>query len=113
MENKVEITKQEARDLVERCLKVLYYRDARSYNRVSSAECHRAAAISRHRSIISVLFRQKCETLSGSSFLHEDVLLTFLGHLFVFSTNNLTVSVCAVLQEIKHLKLNFRMNLFY
>ena len=35
MENKVEITKQEARDLVERCLKVLYYRDARSYNRVS------------------------------------------------------------------------------
>lgn len=36
LENKVEITKQEARDLVERCLKVLYYRDARSYNRVSS-----------------------------------------------------------------------------
>lgn len=35
VENKVEITKQEARDLVERCLKVLYYRDARSYNRVS------------------------------------------------------------------------------
>uniref|UniRef100_A0A665U2K0 Proteasome subunit beta n=1 Tax=Echeneis naucrates TaxID=173247 RepID=A0A665U2K0_ECHNA len=33
VENKVEITKQEARDLVERCLKVLYYRDARSYNR--------------------------------------------------------------------------------
>ncbi|XP_035537047.1 proteasome subunit beta type-4 [Morone saxatilis] len=33
LENKVEITKQEARDLVERCLKVLYYRDARSYNR--------------------------------------------------------------------------------
>lgn len=37
VENKVEITKQEARDLVERCLKVLYYRDARSYNRVSEA----------------------------------------------------------------------------
>lgn len=37
LENKVEITKQEARDLVERCLKVLYYRDARSYNRVSPA----------------------------------------------------------------------------
>lgn len=36
VENKVEITKQEARELVERCLKVLYYRDARSYNRVSS-----------------------------------------------------------------------------
>ncbi len=38
VENKVEITKQEARDLVERCLKVLYYRDARSYNRVSSLQ---------------------------------------------------------------------------
>lgn len=37
VENKVEISKQEARDLVERCLKVLYYRDARSYNRVSPA----------------------------------------------------------------------------
>lgn len=36
VENKAEITKQEARELVERCLKVLYYRDARSYNRVSS-----------------------------------------------------------------------------
>ncbi|XP_047460716.1 proteasome subunit beta type-4 [Mugil cephalus] len=33
LEKKAEITKQEARDLVERCLKVLYYRDARSYNR--------------------------------------------------------------------------------
>uniref|UniRef100_A0A672JYH5 Proteasome subunit beta n=2 Tax=Sinocyclocheilus grahami TaxID=75366 RepID=A0A672JYH5_SINGR len=33
MENKVEITKDEARALIERCLKVLYYRDARSYNR--------------------------------------------------------------------------------
>ncbi|KTF72748.1 hypothetical protein cypCar_00037492 [Cyprinus carpio] len=32
-ENKVEITKDEARALIERCLKVLYYRDARSYNR--------------------------------------------------------------------------------
>lgn len=37
VENKADISKQEARDLVERCLKVLYYRDARSYNRVSSA----------------------------------------------------------------------------
>ncbi|XP_070840661.1 proteasome subunit beta type-4 [Chaetodon trifascialis] len=37
VENKVEITKQEARDLVERCLKVLYYRDARSYNRYEIA----------------------------------------------------------------------------
>lgn len=36
VENKAEITQQEARELVERCLKVLYYRDARSYNRVSS-----------------------------------------------------------------------------
>lgn len=34
VENKAEISKQEARDLIERCLKVLYYRDARSYNRV-------------------------------------------------------------------------------
>uniref|UniRef100_A0A6Q2XGI1 Proteasome subunit beta n=1 Tax=Esox lucius TaxID=8010 RepID=A0A6Q2XGI1_ESOLU len=33
VENKVEITKDEARALIERCLKVLYYRDARSYNR--------------------------------------------------------------------------------
>uniref|UniRef100_A0A3P9KQ27 Proteasome subunit beta n=1 Tax=Oryzias latipes TaxID=8090 RepID=A0A3P9KQ27_ORYLA len=33
VENKADITKQEARDLIERCLKVLYYRDARSYNR--------------------------------------------------------------------------------
>ncbi len=33
-ENKVELTKDEARALIERCLKVLYYRDARSYNRV-------------------------------------------------------------------------------
>lgn len=35
LENKVEITKDEARSLIERCLKVLYYRDARSYNRVT------------------------------------------------------------------------------
>ncbi|KAG7260700.1 hypothetical protein CRUP_016087 [Coryphaenoides rupestris] len=34
-EKGVEVTKAEARALVERCLKVLYYRDARSYNRVS------------------------------------------------------------------------------
>lgn len=34
VENKAEISKEEARDLIERCLKVLYYRDARSYNRV-------------------------------------------------------------------------------
>lgn len=34
LENKVEISKDEARALIERCLKVLYYRDARSYNRV-------------------------------------------------------------------------------
>ncbi|KAM9386176.1 proteasome subunit beta type-4 [Pholidichthys leucotaenia] len=33
LENKVEISRQEAQELVERCLKVLYYRDARSYNR--------------------------------------------------------------------------------
>lgn len=35
VENKPELSKHEARDLIERCLKVLYYRDARSYNRVS------------------------------------------------------------------------------
>lgn len=35
VENKTDISQQEARELVERCLKVLYYRDARSYNRVS------------------------------------------------------------------------------
>lgn len=35
VEDKPELSKQEARDLIERCLKVLYYRDARSYNRVS------------------------------------------------------------------------------
>lgn len=40
VENKAEITKQEARELVERCLKVLYYRDARSYNRVSRTAAH-------------------------------------------------------------------------
>lgn len=34
VENKADLSQQEARDLVERCLKVLYYRDARSYNRV-------------------------------------------------------------------------------
>ncbi|TNN39588.1 Proteasome subunit beta type-4 [Liparis tanakae] len=33
VENKEEISQQEARELVERCLKVLYYRDARSYNK--------------------------------------------------------------------------------
>lgn len=36
VEKKADISQQEARDLVERCLKVLYYRDARSYNRVGS-----------------------------------------------------------------------------
>lgn len=38
VENKADISQQEARDLVERCLKVLYYRDARSYNRVSDLD---------------------------------------------------------------------------
>lgn len=37
VEKKADISQQEARDLVERCLKVLYYRDARSYNRVGSS----------------------------------------------------------------------------
>ncbi|GCC39156.1 hypothetical protein chiPu_0022730, partial [Chiloscyllium punctatum] len=30
---KQQISKDEGRQLIERCLKVLYYRDARSYNR--------------------------------------------------------------------------------
>lgn len=38
LENKTDISKEEARELVERCLKVLYYRDARSYNRVSPSK---------------------------------------------------------------------------
>ncbi|XP_049607820.1 proteasome subunit beta type-4 [Syngnathus scovelli] len=37
LENKVHVSKQEARELVDRCLKVLYYRDARSYNRYEVA----------------------------------------------------------------------------
>ncbi|XP_051927251.1 proteasome subunit beta type-4 [Hippocampus zosterae] len=37
LENKVEVSKQEACELVDRCLKVLYYRDARSYNRYEIA----------------------------------------------------------------------------
>ncbi|XP_072304466.1 proteasome subunit beta type-4 isoform X2 [Eucyclogobius newberryi] len=37
LENRAELSKQEARDLIERCLKVLYYRDARSYNRYEIA----------------------------------------------------------------------------
>ncbi|XP_053559925.1 proteasome subunit beta type-4 [Bombina bombina] len=37
VENKPSLTKDEARQLVERCMKVLYYRDARSYNRYEIA----------------------------------------------------------------------------
>ncbi|GCB82241.1 hypothetical protein scyTo_0023069, partial [Scyliorhinus torazame] len=33
-EKQAQISKDEAHQLIERCLKVLYYRDARSYNRV-------------------------------------------------------------------------------
>ncbi|XP_055521438.1 proteasome subunit beta type-4 [Leucoraja erinacea] len=36
-ENNAVISKDEARQLIERCLKVLYYRDARSYNRYQLA----------------------------------------------------------------------------
>uniref|UniRef100_A0A8C6Z0W2 Proteasome subunit beta n=1 Tax=Nothoprocta perdicaria TaxID=30464 RepID=A0A8C6Z0W2_NOTPE len=35
LEKKPILTKEEARDLIERCMKILYYRDARSFNRVS------------------------------------------------------------------------------
>ncbi|KAM8883811.1 proteasome subunit beta type-4 [Synchiropus splendidus] len=37
VDNKPDLSQQEARDLLERCLKVLYYRDARSYNRYEIA----------------------------------------------------------------------------
>ncbi|XP_077600080.1 proteasome subunit beta type-4 [Stigmatopora nigra] len=37
LENKPELSKDEARQLIDRCLKVLYYRDARSYNRYEIA----------------------------------------------------------------------------
>ncbi|XP_063296301.1 proteasome subunit beta type-4 [Pelobates fuscus] len=37
LESKPSLTKDEARALVERCMKVLYYRDARSYNRYEIA----------------------------------------------------------------------------
>uniref|UniRef100_A0A8C4J0Q7 Proteasome subunit beta n=1 Tax=Dromaius novaehollandiae TaxID=8790 RepID=A0A8C4J0Q7_DRONO len=36
LEKKPSLTKEEARDLIERCMKILYYRDARSFNRVSA-----------------------------------------------------------------------------
>lgn len=36
LEKKSSLTKEEARDLIERCMKILYYRDARSFNRVSA-----------------------------------------------------------------------------
>ena len=45
LENKVEVTQAEARALVERCLKVLYYRDARSHNRVRDAPPLRGSVI--------------------------------------------------------------------
>lgn len=35
LEKKPILTKEEARSLIERCMKILYYRDARSFNRVS------------------------------------------------------------------------------
>uniref|UniRef100_A0A8D0GCM9 Proteasome subunit beta n=1 Tax=Sphenodon punctatus TaxID=8508 RepID=A0A8D0GCM9_SPHPU len=34
LEKKPLMTREEARDLIERCMKILYYRDARSFNRV-------------------------------------------------------------------------------
>ncbi|KGL80654.1 Proteasome subunit beta type-4, partial [Tinamus guttatus] len=37
LEKKPVLTKEEARDLIERCMKILYYRDARSFNRYELA----------------------------------------------------------------------------
>ncbi|KAM6395208.1 proteasome subunit beta type-4 [Rhynochetos jubatus] len=37
LEGKPELTKEEARGLVERCMRILYYRDARSFNRYEVA----------------------------------------------------------------------------
>ncbi|XP_061872111.1 proteasome subunit beta type-4 [Colius striatus] len=37
LEKKSVLTKEEARDLIERCMKILYYRDARSFNRYEIA----------------------------------------------------------------------------
>ncbi|XP_077320006.1 proteasome subunit beta type-4 [Lithobates pipiens] len=37
VDNKPNLTQEEARQLIERCMKVLYYRDARSYNRYEIA----------------------------------------------------------------------------
>ncbi|KAF1400736.1 Proteasome subunit beta type-4, partial [Spheniscus magellanicus] len=37
LEKKASLTKEEARDLIERCMKILYYRDARSFNRYEVA----------------------------------------------------------------------------
>ncbi|XP_064330850.1 proteasome subunit beta type-4 [Phalacrocorax carbo] len=37
LEKKPSLTKEEARDLIERCMKILYYRDARSFNRYEVA----------------------------------------------------------------------------
>nr|ACI67336.1 Proteasome subunit beta type-4 precursor [Salmo salar]ADM16064.1 Proteasome subunit beta type-4 precursor [Salmo salar] len=54
VENKVEITKDEARALIERCLKVLYYRDARSYNR------HEIAIVTKEG--VGIVGPMSCET---------------------------------------------------
>uniref|UniRef100_A0A4W5QFT4 Proteasome subunit beta n=1 Tax=Hucho hucho TaxID=62062 RepID=A0A4W5QFT4_9TELE len=54
VENKVEITKDEARALIERCLKVLYYRDARSYNR------HEIAIVTKEG--VEIVGPMSCET---------------------------------------------------
>ncbi|XP_065509682.1 proteasome subunit beta type-4 [Caloenas nicobarica] len=37
LEKKPSLTREEARDLIERCMKILYYRDARSFNRYEVA----------------------------------------------------------------------------
>ncbi|XP_009889984.1 PREDICTED: proteasome subunit beta type-4 [Charadrius vociferus] len=37
LEKKPSLTKEEARDLIDRCMKILYYRDARSFNRYEVA----------------------------------------------------------------------------
>lgn len=60
VENKPELSKQEARDLIERCLKVLYYRDARSYNRVSQhsnmSHCTNSVPVPSHHGLLIFLW---------------------------------------------------------
>lgn len=63
LEKKATLSKQEARALIERCMKILYYRDARSFNRVSCpASCQQEG-----RTPKSIKDHACCLTLSWSS----------------------------------------------